>query len=155
VKELRDFLAAIGAVYEPTGERVNLNDRRFVVGPEVAAHLRDRGRLIYSGKLLGRTKAEFIPAAGLLRELGRMEEPHKAWVDERVGWLFACGRDVFGESILRSEGELAEGTCFLVMMGGDCLGYGIVETSGGRTMLRNVFDIGDFLRRERGLDEDR
>ena len=71
MRELKDFLAAIGAVYEPSGERVNLNDRRFIVGPDVATQIRDRGRLVYAGKLLGRTKGEFMPGAGLLRELGK------------------------------------------------------------------------------------
>ncbi len=155
MRELKDFLEAIGATYEPNGERLNVNDRRFVADPEVAAQIRDRGRLVYVGRLLGRTRGEFIPGAGLLHELGRREGPHKVWVDERVGWLFACGRDVFAESILRSEGELAEGTCFLVMLGGDCLGYGRLESQGEKTILKNIFDIGDFLRRERGLEEDR
>jgi hypothetical protein len=35
------------------------------------------------------------------------------------------------------------------MFGGSCLGYGVVEPYEGRLILRNVLDIGDFLRRER------
>jgi ribosome biogenesis protein Nip4 len=35
------------------------------------------------------------------------------------------------------------------MFGGSCLGYGVVEPSEGRLILRNVLDIGDFLRREK------
>jgi ribosome biogenesis protein Nip4 len=155
MKELKDFLAAINATYEPAGERVNLNDKRFVVGPEVVAQIGDRGRLVYVGKLLGRTRGEFIPSASLLRELGKLRGPNKIWVDERVGWLFACGRDIFAESIIKSEGELTEGACFLVMLLGDCLGYGRVEKSEERMILKNIFDIGDFLRRERGIDKDR
>lgn len=154
MSELKDFLAAIGAVVEPAGERVSLNNRRFAVSPEVAAQIHDKGRLVYAGKLLGRTKGEFIPSAGLLRELGKMQGPNRVWVDEKVGWLFACGRDVFGESIMRAEGELAERACFLVMLEGDCLGYGRVEKQEEKVILRNIFDIGDFLRRERGLVED-
>lgn len=148
MRELKDFLEAIGAVYVPVGERVNLNDRRFVVGLGVAAHIHERGRLVYAGRLLGRTRGEFIPSASLLRELGRLQGPNKVWVDDRVGWLFTCGRDVFGESILRSEGELVKGACFLVMLGRDCLGYGRIGKWEGRMILRNIFDLGDFLRRE-------
>ena len=153
MRELRDFLATIGATYEPVGERINLNDRRFVVGPEVAAQIHDRGRMVYAGKLLGRTKGEFIPGASLMRELGKNEGPNKVWVDERVGWLFVCGRDIFEESIIRAKGVLEEGACFLVMLGGDCLGYGRVEIHDERKLLRNIFDIGDFLRRERRIIE--
>jgi hypothetical protein len=87
MRELKDFLAAIGVVYEPVGERISLNNRRFAVAPLIAAQIHDKGRMIYAGKLLGRTKGEFIPGAGLLRELGGMEEPHKVWVDERVAAL--------------------------------------------------------------------
>ncbi len=155
MKELNDFLIAVSAIYEPAGERMNLNDRRFVVSPEVAGQIRDKGRLVYAGRLLGRTKGEFIPSASLLHELGKLQGPHKVWVDDRVGWLFVCGRDVFAESVLRAEGEVVEGTYFLVMLGGDCLGYGKVETREGRMILRNVFDLGDFLRRECGIEEDR
>jgi ribosome biogenesis protein Nip4 len=155
MKELRDFLAAVGASYEPEGERVSLNNRRFAVAPEVAAQIHDKSRLIYVGKLLGRTKGDFIPSSGLLRELGRMQGLNKVWVDERIGWLFACGRDIFAENIIKLEGELAEGTYFLVIMGSDCLGYGRIEVQGDKTILKNVFDLGDFLRRERGLEEDR
>jgi ribosome biogenesis protein Nip4 len=155
MKELKDFLVVIGADYEPAGEKLSLNYKRFVVGPELVAKIVDRSRLVYVGKLLGRTRGEFIPSAGLLEELGKMQGPNKIWVDERVGWLFACGRDVFMESILKSEGNLVEGVCFLVMLGGDCLGYGRIEKREEKIILKNIFDIGDFLRRERGIDEDR
>jgi ribosome biogenesis protein Nip4 len=153
MKELKDFLASINAVYEPVGLKINLNNRRFAVGEELAAQIRDRGRMVYAGKLLGRTKGEFIPSAGLLHELGGMQGPNKVWVDERVGWLFACGRDIFAENILKSEGEVKEGTCFLVMMGDDCLGYGRVEGRDGKLIVANIFDLGDFLRRERVIEE--
>jgi ribosome biogenesis protein Nip4 len=153
MKELKDFLASINAAYEPAGLKMNLNNRRFAVSEEVAAHIRDRGRMVYAGKLLGRTKGEFIPSAALLRELGVVQGPNKLWVDERVGWLFVCGRDIFAENILKSEGEVKEGTCLLVMMGGDCLGYGKIEKRDGKMIVANIFDVGDFLRRERPLDE--
>jgi len=155
MRELKDFLASIGSIYKPTGERINLNNRRFAVAPLVSAQIHDKGRLVYAGKLLGRTMGEFIPGAGLLRELGEIEGLNKLWVDERVGWLFTCGRDVFIENIIKSERELVDGVHFLVMMGGDCLGYGRVEKQGGRNILKNIFDVGDFLRRERDLEEDR
>ncbi len=109
------------------------------------------GRLVYAGRLLGRTRGEFIPGAGLLRELCKIKGSNRVWIDDRVGWLFACGRDVFEESILRSEGKMIEGAYFLVMLGENCLGYVRVETQEGKRILKNVFDLGDFLRREWGI----
>jgi ribosome biogenesis protein Nip4 len=155
MRELNEFLAAVGATYVLTDVRVNLNDRRFAVPSDVVKYMHDKVRLVYAGMLLGRTKREFVPGAGLLRELGQMKGPNKAWVDERVGWLFACGRDAFAGSIIRSEGDLADGRCFLVMMGDDCIGYGRVEERNNELLLRNLFDLGDFLRRERGLEDNR
>jgi ribosome biogenesis protein Nip4 len=149
MSELEEFLAAIGVSYKTVGLKVNINDRRFVVAPEVAKHIHDKGRLVYAGGLLGRRKAEFVPSATLLWELGRMLGVHKVWVDERVGWLFTCGRDIFVENIVRSEGDLVEGACFLVMQGDSCLGYGRMDKSKSREIIKNLFDIGDFLRRER------
>jgi ribosome biogenesis protein Nip4 len=153
MSELKDFLKAIGADYEPVGEKLNLNNRRFAVASEVAAQIHDRGRMVYAGKLLGRTKGGFMPGASLLRELGKIEGSNKVWVDDRVGWLFVCGRDIFEESIIRAEGVLEEGACFLVMLGEDCLGYVRIQTQDGRKLLRNVFDLGNFLRRERRIIE--
>ncbi len=66
-----------------------------------------------------------------------------------MGWLFVCGRVIFEESIVRAEGVLEEGAFFLVMLRDDCLGYVMIETRDGRRLLRNIFDLGDFLRRER------
>ena len=154
MRKLEDFLAIIGAEYEVSGVRLNLNDRRFSIDPDVAEHIHNRGRLVYAGRLLGRTRKDFIPGAGLLQELGKIQGPRKVWVDENVGWLFVCGRDIFSQNILRSEGELNEGTSFLVMMGSDCLGYGVVQKNDEGIILKNLFDIGDFLRRERGLEKD-
>jgi ribosome biogenesis protein Nip4 len=153
MSEMNDFLTAIGAIYEPVGEKVNLNDKRFVVSPEIAAKIHDRGRMVYAGKLLGRTKKEFMPGSSLLRELGKIEGPNKVWVDDRVGWLFVCGRDIFEESIIRAKGVLEEGAYFLVMLGEDCLGYVRIQTQDGKMLLRNIFDLGNFLRRERRIIE--
>jgi ribosome biogenesis protein Nip4 len=50
---------------------------------------------------------------------------------------------------------LVEGASFLVMLKEDCLGYGRVEKKEEKIILKNIFDIGDFLRRERGIDKDR
>jgi ribosome biogenesis protein Nip4 len=34
------------------------------------------------------------------------------------------------------------------MYGGNCIGYGRYETSLDRRVVKNLYDIGDFLRRE-------
>ena len=60
MRELKDFLAAVGAVYEPMGERVSLNNRRFAVAPEVAAQIHDRG---YAKPYTGGTRPVYLIGA--------------------------------------------------------------------------------------------
>ncbi len=98
-------------------------------------------------------KESSSPAPSSSLSSGYLKGPNKIWVDEKIGWLYVCGRDVFEDSIQRSEGVFEEGAYFLLMLGDNCLGYGRVETIEGRRMLRNIFDLGDFLRRERGGSE--
>ena len=115
----------------------------WVVGPWLLPGLSPNAYL-FLGATLAATSVGIT--GRVFRDLGKLEGPNKVWVDERVGWLFACGRDIFAENIARSTGEVAEGRYFLVMMGGDCLGYGRVETRDGKLIIANIFDVGDFRR---------
>jgi ribosome biogenesis protein Nip4 len=150
MRSLNEFLASVGA--EPSYDDESLlkiNTKRFTVSEELGSFILDRRQLVYAGRYLGKTRRWFLPSSILLEELSRVEDLNRVHVDAETAWLFVCGRDIFGESVLRAEGEFREGNAFLVMFGGSCLGYGVVEPSEGRLILRNVLDIGDFLRRER------
>ena len=72
----------------------------------------------------------------------------KVHLGREAAWLFVCGRDIFEENIERVEGVLELGSHYLVMFDGRCVGYGRYETSAGIHVVRNLFDLGDFLRRE-------
>lgn len=150
MRSLNEFLTAIGAEHGYDEEKLlKINTKRFSVGEELGNFVLDRRQLVYAGRYLGKTKREFLPSSILLDELSRVEGLNRIHVDAETAWLFVCGRDIFGENVRRVEGEFADGNAFLVMFGGSCLGYGVVEPSEGRLILRNVLDIGDFLRRER------
>lgn len=62
-------------------------------------------------------------------------------------WKFICGRDVkvVGSQWSVVGGEDVEKDALVVNMFGECLGYGILKNN----IVKNVFDIGDFLRREK------
>ena len=150
MRSLNEFLTAIGAEHGYDEEKLlKINTKRFSVGEELGNFVLDRRQLVYAGRYLGKTKREFLPSSILLEKLSRVEGLNRIHVDAETAWLFVCGRDIFGENVRRVEGEFADGNAFLVMFGGSCLGYGVVEPSERRLILRNVLDIGDFLRRER------
>ncbi len=56
-----------------------------------------------------------------------------------------------GAGILIRDGYTIEEVILsLMMLEGRCLSYGRVESFKGRRILKSLFDIGDFRRRERG-----
>lgn len=148
---LRKFLEGVGSALTVDEERLlRINNKRFTVGANLDAFIFRWDNLVYAGKLLGKDRKLFHPSPTLLQELASEQGPlNRVHVDRETGWLFVCGRDVFEESILRKEGAFEEGVLSLVMLDGSCLGYGRVEGFQGKRILKNVFDIGDFLRRER------
>ena len=75
-------------------------------------------------------------------------------VDETAAWLFICGRDIFGKRITDVYGSIKKGDFTLILNRfGECLGFGrIMHDLGskrGDAVVKNVSDVGDFLRRER------
>ena len=84
------------------------------------------------------------------------KEAYRVILDKKAAWLFICGRDVLRKSIVRVQGPGRKETNTLVFNEfGECLGFGrIVENLrdsvvGNKIVVKNVLDIGDFLRRER------
>jgi ribosome biogenesis protein Nip4 len=150
MRSLNEFLEAVGAKHGYDEETLlKINTKRFSVGEELGDFVLDRRQLVYAGRYLGKTRREFLPSSILLDELSHVEGLSMVNVDAETAWLFVCGRDIFQEKIVLAEGEFREGKAFLVVFEGNCLGYGVVEPFEGRLILRNVFDLGDFLRRER------
>lgn len=99
-----------------------------------------------AGVPLGEVSAKgFQPSLALL-DLCKSSPNHIVIADE-AEWLFTCGRDVFLDNIV-SKGELKDS--FLVLNArGDVLGLGRFDGSGKKRIVKNLFDRGDFLRREK------
>ena len=105
---------------------------------------------------LGKAKeGKFFPSFTLLGMLAK-KEAYRIVLDKKAAWLFICGRDVLRKSIVRVAGPGRKDTNTLVFNEfGECLGFGrIVENLRGSAVdnglvVRNVLDVGDFLRRER------
>jgi len=108
----------------------------------------------YAGLYLGKAKnGVFFPSFNFLNMLIEMAN-NKVVLDQKAAWLFICGRDLFRKGILRVQGSQKKGDFTLVMNEfGECLGFGMIfggfeGTKSDEVVVRNVLDLGDFLRRE-------
>jgi ribosome biogenesis protein Nip4 len=146
VRLLRD----LGSAYSPDESGVlRINDKYFTLSPSLSDHLKARRDLVYAGRYLGRDRRVFQPSALTLEALAVEPGTRKVHVGRGAAWLFVCGRDLFQESVEEAEPGLILGAHYLVVYDGRCVGYGRYETAGDRRIIRNLFDIGDFLRREK------
>ncbi len=75
-------------------------------------------------------------------------------VTRQAEWLCICGRPPLLSSVVDKKGDPQRGDVVLIMnMDGECIGYGKLNDSWGRKtgIITLLYDIGDFLRRERKL----
>ena len=154
-RAITDFAAQFGVQIALNVDlMVEQAGRFYLVNPALKPLVRQD--FFSAGVFLGKAKeGKFFPSFNLLGMLAKMGD-YRIVVDRKAAWLFICGRDVLGKSIVRVQGPGNKDTNTLVFNEfGECLGFGrIVEKLSGATMdnmvlVRNVSDIGDFLRRER------
>ena len=133
---------------------VEKNGRFYLVNRDLKPLVRQD--FFSAGVFLGKAKeGKFFPSFNLLGMFAK-KEANRIILDGKAAWLFICGRDVLRKSVVRVTGPGRKDTNTLVMNEfGECLGFGrIVENLRGTIgsndiAVRNVLDIGDFLRRER------
>lgn len=115
-----------------------------------------RQDFFYVGLFLGKAKeGKFFPSFNLLSMLAK-KDANRIVVERKAAWLFICGRDIIAKSIVRVFGPAKRHSNVLVLNEfGECLGFGRIignlSDSGmnNEVVIRNVSDVGDFLRRER------
>ena len=133
---------------------VENSGRFYLVNPVLKPLIRQD--FFSAGVFLGKAKeGKFFPSFNLLGMLAK-KEANRIVLDKKAAWLFICGRDVLRKSIVRVVGQGRKDTNTLVFNDfGECLRFGrIVENLRGSAVdnvlvVRNVLDVGDFLRRER------
>jgi len=107
-----------------------------------------------AGTYLGKTmRGKFFPSFNLLRLIAA-KKANKVIVDKKTEWLFICGRDIFRKGITEMVGSKKKGNYTLILnRHGECLGFGKtlcnLDKVKGKVAIKNISDIGDFLRRER------
>lgn len=109
----------------------------------------------YAGLYLGKAKNEsFFPSFNLLAMIARADS-NKMAVDSKTEWLFICGRDIFKRGIISISKSRKKGDYTLILnKRRECLGFGkilhrIDQGERDTVIVKNIADIGDFLRRER------
>ncbi len=108
----------------------------------------------YAGTYIGKTKkGKFFPGFNLLRMIAK-KKASKIVVDKKTEWLFICGRDIFKQGIMQVTGSRRKGDYTLIMnQHGECLGFGkiLCHLDGVKdgVVIKNISDVGDFLRREK------
>ncbi len=117
----------------------------FLMPPELSSAMKKiKLPPLHAGLYLGREEEKTAkPSLDLLQMLSKTNAK-KAWLNEKGAWMFICRRPALAESIVKNEAR--EGEIVLVLTQRDeCIGYGIFD---GKS-IKNYYDIGDFLRRER------
>lgn len=152
LKELKDFISRLNASVEFDKRYVRVKKNRyFLITRQIEELSKD---FFYAGVYLGKTKKGlFFPSFPFLAMIAE-GNANKVIIDRTTEWLFVCGRDVFRKGILEVAGSTRKGNLTLVLNEDDeCLGFGKItrDLNGNKegVAVRNVADVGDFLRRER------
>ena len=97
-------------------------------------------------------KGIFFPSFNLLKMLANVAN-NKIVVNPKAAWLFICGRDILKDGLVRIYGSQRRGKYTLILNKyGECLGFGRIvgsfDGTGNAVLVKNVLDLGDFLRRK-------
>jgi ribosome biogenesis protein Nip4 len=154
LKAIMKFAVQVGAKFSLDADlTVNKGGRFFLLNEALLGI--SRKNFYYAGQNLGKVKnGKFFPSFNLLMMLAK-GRANKIVVNKKAAWLFICGRDIFRTGILSVHGTRRKGDHVLVLNEfGDCLGFGRIVTSlvgaakKDEVSVKNVSDLGDFLRRE-------
>jgi len=156
MKSIADFVKHFGTNLS-LDERfvVKKANRYFLLNEKLRSLISDD--FFCAGTYLGKVKGDvFFPSFSLLAMIAERKEANNVVVDDKSEWLFICGRDVFWRGINKVTGMRKKGELTLVLNTyGECLGFGKiasdseVKQGGQKVAVKNISDIGDFLRRER------
>ena len=154
MKTINDFVSQFNANIHLDERHIVRNRNRYYRLSKELKQQVPKG-FFYAGEYLGAVKgASFFPSFLLLAMITETKA-NKIVVDKRTAWLFICGRDIFTKGILKAD-NLKKGDITLILNEhNECLGFGKMllnlraEIDLNKTAVKNILDIGDFLRREK------
>lgn len=99
-----------------------------------------------AGMFLGKdSNKRFTPSLQLIKMISKKSKD-KMIVNDKTGWLFACGRDIMKEGVVSCQKE--KGLILIQDGKGENLGIARIENQPD-IFAMNVLDIGDYIRREK------
>jgi ribosome biogenesis protein Nip4 len=154
MKAINDFVAQFNASIPLDESRIVRNRNRYYLLSKKLKHQVPKG-FFYVAAYLGAVKgASFFPSFLLLSMIAE-RKANKLVIGKKTAWLFICGRDIFKQGILKGN-NLKKGDYTLILNEhNECLGFGKImhnireETNVNKVAVKNILDIGDFLRREK------
>jgi ribosome biogenesis protein Nip4 len=152
MKPIKDFVSRFNAEISLDENLIAKKERRYFLLSQNLKKL-IKNDFFYAGTYLGKTKkGKFFPSFILL-EMVTEKKANKIIVDKKTEWLFICGRDVFKQGITKVIGSKRKGDYALILnQHGECLGFGKIlcnlDEEKDIVAVKNISDIGDFLRRE-------
>jgi ribosome biogenesis protein Nip4 len=153
MKPIKDFVRQFDANISLDESLIVKKENRYFLINESLKKLIMKD-FFYVGTHLGKTKNEkFFPSFNLLSMIAE-KKANKIIVDKKTAWLFICGRDIFKQGIIKWVGSKRKGDYALILnQHGECLGFGKIlhhlDKEKEEVAVKNVSDIGDFLRREK------
>jgi len=152
MKQISDFVTCFNAKISLNENLILKKQNRYFLLNENLEKLITKD-FFYAGTYLGKIKdGKFFPSFDLLRMIAE-KKANKIIVEKKTAWLFICGRDVFKKGITKVIGSKKKGDYTLVLnQHGECLGFGKILhdlDEEKEVAVKNISDIGDFLRREK------
>lgn len=156
MKQITDFVSRFGTRLSLDEALIIEKQGRYFLLNQKLKELPSKD-FFYAGVYLGKLRRGiFFPSFNLLAMIAERKEANKIMVDDKTEWLFIVGRDVFRRGILKVTGSAKkDGYTLVANKHGECLGFGRIlhnlddVKDQGKVAVKNVSDIGDFLRRER------
>jgi ribosome biogenesis protein Nip4 len=155
MKPLKDFVNQFGGSISLDKSLMVKKENRYFLLNEGLKKLVAKD-FFYAGTYLGKIKnGKFFPSFSLLKMIVE-RKANKIIVDKKTEWLFICGRDIFKQGIIKVMDSKKRGEYTLILnQHGECLGFGKIlrhlDKEKG-VAVKNISDIGDFLRREKHQD---
>jgi len=154
MKAINDFLKQFNTSIPLDKSRVIINGNRFYLLPKKLKQLVPKG-FFYAGAYLGAIKgSSFFPSFLLLSMIAE-HKANRLVIDKKTAWLFICRRDIFKQGILTETNLKKDDYALIINERNECLGFGkIMHNLRGvpdstKIAVKNILDIGDFLRREK------
>jgi len=149
---LEHFLVQFGVVGIDKGSgMIFVQDDKYFLLPSQLVEYAKRKKFFYAGLYLGKSKGKkFFPSINLLN-LIKDRTKNKIWIDKKTEWLFVCGRDIFASGIRRTSLTTGSPIALVLNQNNEVLGFGKMgeDLKEKGVVVKNILDIGDFLRREK------